>query len=370
VDLSEFIRRERDAIVAAWESKVRDEIVRRDLTPEQLLDDLHLLIDQVIEELELSSGRLVEGGRSAVARAHGRQRHTVRHELADVVREYGLLFEAVVELSERLGIELYARDVLNLSRCLYTGAAQAAEEFALKSDAERRRADFEFFAFLAHEIRNPLSSARMAWELGRRTGEITGASVNRLERSLSSVADLVNHTLLQSRLTMVGSGAQLNVSAIPVEQLLKEAHEDSALEAEHKRIAITIESESGLLLRGDRRLLRSALSNLLRNAVKFTRAEGTVALRARTEDGHLHLDIDDECGGLEPERAERLFDSFVQGDSADRSGFGLGLAIARQALEAHRGTVSVKNRPGAGCTFSIELPFEIEDPGLPDRSGP
>jgi signal transduction histidine kinase len=358
VELSEFLQLNRAAVITLWQVKVEAEILKRDLTQEQLLDDLSLLIDQVVETLALRSGNLVEGGRSAVARAHGRQRHTVQHELADVVREYGLLFEAVIELANQLEVMLHASDVLHLSRCLSTCAAEAAEEYANKSTAERRRADFEFVAFLAHEVRNPLYAARVAWELGKQTGEISGASVDRLARSLLRMAELIDHALLQSRLTMVQTGAELHPAPVAVAHLIEAAREDAAVEAEHKRIRVEVDSKVEIVLQGDERLLRSALSNLVCNAVKFTPNGGVVVLRARLQEGHLLVEIEDECGGLPPERAERLFDSFVQGAPGDRRGFGLGLAIARQALEAHRGTVSVKNRPGVGCTFTVGIPLE------------
>ena len=83
-------------------------------------------------------------------------------------------------------------------------------------------------------------------------------------------------------------------------------------------------------MKGDPRLLRSALSNVVQNAVKFTRIGGVVILRARHEGDLVRIDVEDQCGGLPPERAERLFESFVQGPVEDRRGFGLGLAIARQ----------------------------------------
>jgi signal transduction histidine kinase len=103
------------------------------------------------------------------------------------------------------------------------------------------------------------------------------------------------------------------------------------------------------------RLLRSAVGNLLRNAIKFSREESTVTVRVHRFEGRLVIEVEDECGGIAPERVSELFDPFVQAGS-DRSGFGLGLAIAKQAAEAHRGSLRVVNLPGKGCVFALDLP--------------
>ena len=93
------------------------------------------------------------------------------------------------------------------------------------------------------------------------------------------------------------------------------------------------------------------VANLLRNAVKFTRSAGKVTVRLLPGT----TEIEDQCGGLRPGDEERIFDSFRQ-SGEDRSGFGLGLAIARQGVEAHGGSVHVRNVPGEGCVFVMTLP--------------
>jgi signal transduction histidine kinase len=99
----------------------------------------------------------------------------------------------------------------------------------------------------------------------------------------------------------------------------------------------------------------SALSNVVQNAIKFTRPGGSIVVRTHAEGGLVRLEAEDECGGLPPGTAEGLFQPFVQG-ARDRRGVGLGLAIVRRAAEAHGGTVRVQNKPGIGCVFIIELP--------------
>jgi signal transduction histidine kinase len=115
-----------------------------------------------------------------------------------------------------------------------------------------------------------------------------------------------------------------------------------------------MDAENTLEINADERLLVSAVSNLLQNALKFTRPGGQVILRGRTEEGTVVIEVEDECGGLPPGKHEELFTPYVQRHS-QRRGLGLGLAITREAVEAHGGEVSVRNLPGKGCVFAVKL---------------
>ena len=105
----------------------------------------------------------------------------------------------------------------------------------------------------------------------------------------------------------------------------------------------------------DPRLIRSALGNLLRNAVKYTRSGTMVELRGRIRNGHAEIEVEDRCGGLEPGKVEEAFSPFVRLNTGE-NGFGLGLAIAKQAVDAHGGSIRVQNLPSKGCIFVLELP--------------
>ena len=129
-----------------------------------------------------------------------------------------------------------------------------------------------------------------------------------------------------------------------------------AANAEEKqiRIEVALEGEPELLV--DVRLVRSALSNLVRNAIKFTRQSGTVTMRGKVVGTRATIEIEDGCGGLPSEDLEKVFSPFVQLGNKAASGFGLGLAIARQAVDAHGGSLRVQNVPDHGCIFVLELP--------------
>ncbi len=130
---------------------------------------------------------------------------------------------------------------------------------------------------------------------------------------------------------------------------------DAAPGAEAKRVSLSVDVQDDREIDVDVRLVHSALSNLVRNAVKFTHEGGEVQVRATNDDGRTIVEVEDCCGGLPAGAVERAFDPFVS-LGPDRTGFGLGLSIAKQAAAAHGGAIRIQNLPGKGCFFVLELP--------------
>ena len=115
-------------------------------------------------------------------------------------------------------------------------------------------------------------------------------------------------------------------------------------------------------IRGDQALLHSAVSNLLQNAFKFTRNGTRVVLSARRAGNSVKIEVSDQCGGLPPDAAVLMFRKFGQMDT-DRTGLGLGLSISRRAVEASGGMLTVRDIPGHGCVFTVELPLPLRVAG-------
>jgi hypothetical protein len=108
-------------------------------------------------------------------------------------------------------------------------------------------------------------------------------------------------------------------------------------------------------IRCDPSILAATLTNLLQNAFKFTHKQGKVFLTTRATLDRVFFEIQDQCGGLPPGKAEELFRPFEQ-RALDRSGLGLGLSICRKAAQAMHGEIQVRNLPGEGCIFTLDLP--------------
>ena len=135
------------------------------------------------------------------------------------------------------------------------------------------------------------------------------------------------------------------------------------LEAQVKGCVLFVSDvDRKLAVGADRDLLFSAVGNLLQNAFKFTHPGSEVTLHAYAMADRILIDVADNCGGLPAGHEEAMFRPFVQSD-ADRSGLGLGLSISRRSVEANDGVLSVRDVPGTGCVFTINLPrYSMPDP--------
>ena len=137
------------------------------------------------------------------------------------------------------------------------------------------------------------------------------------------------------------AGVELHPERVVVADLVRGVEADALPHAEDRQLSLRVDVPDALVVDGDPRLLRSAVGNLVRNAVKFSRPGGVVDIRGRTDGDAVVVEVEDACGGLPDGASTELFEPFVQ-RGTDRSGLGLGLAIVRQAVEAHGGTVAVR----------------------------
>jgi signal transduction histidine kinase len=197
----------------------------------------------------------------------------------------------------------------------------------------------------------------MAFELLKNAAQLPPSRpVGAIERGLRRAADLIDQTLQTAR---IASGIELQRQETTLKELIDDVELGAVSEAESKGVEIRVQAESEEVIRVDPRLVRSALGNLLRNGVKYSHSGGVVELRANIANGRVVVEVEDCCGGLEPGRVEQAFAPFVRLESRE-SGFGLGLAIAKQAVDAHAGNIRVQNLPGKGCIFVLELPTGVE----------
>ena len=207
-------------------------------------------------------------------------------------------------------------------------------------------------AFLAHEVRNLVNVAILSFEVLKTTGaSVVGAHGQTLRRSLNDIGTLINRSLLDVRTLH-----DRTRDAIDIRDFINEIEAAATLEARAKGARLVVSPiMPGLVVRGDRPELAAAVRNLLQNAVKFTKPGTTVDLRVEPSAERVRVEVQDECGGLSCVRPDDLFRPFEQ-RGQDRSGLGLGLALSRKAVEACGGTISVRDLPGQGCVFAIDLP--------------
>lgn len=352
--LHELIRRNRDRLVQSWLDRTRGTLTPSALPSAETVDSLPEFLEQLAHCLE-GGGGAADERLQRIAAAHGLQRLSLGFDLGEVVREFGILRGCILEVARELGHPASAEDLDGLLRHIDAARSASIANYTAAREQELQDHAAMHVAFMAHELRNPLSSARMAVQFLQRKGALEPSERHAevLDRSLRRLQDIIDTSLLDVRLK---AKLQPQRARLLLRALLEELKTETSSEAESRQVTVELEVEGELRVDADPRLLRSALSNLLRNALKFTHRGGCVRVHAHgAGPGRVSIDVSDECGGLPEGVAERMFDPFIQ-LGADRSGFGLGLAITKQAVDAHAGTLRVHDLPGKGCIFTVELP--------------
>ena len=355
--LHEVLAANREMVMQRWKNLVRGKFAPESMPTVELLDHLPLFVDEIIASLREDAGLVgaaLPPEETTTAAVHGAQRLRLGFSLDAIVREYGCLRDAIVATGREGGNDVTFRELQLVFDCVINGIARAVSEYTLQRDAELLRHANEHFAFIAHELRNPLSAATMAFQNLKEKNQLPmdGRSVGALERGLRRAGELIDQTLQTARMA---SGIELRRQWTTLRSLLDDVELGEISDAESKGIQIRTVLETDERINVDVRLIRSAVTNLLRNGVKYSQS-GAVELRAQITNGRVIIEVEDSCGGLEPGKVEAAFTPFVRLDTT-QSGFGLGLAIAKQAVDAHGGSIRVQNLPGKGCIFVLELPI-------------
>jgi len=291
-----------------------------------------------------------------VLSVHFRQPHvfTLRdHQLGDLLGHQAASLiamrmhqDALAELNEAL-----RKQASELERGREQLAVQAAELI----DHDRHREDF--LAALGHELRNPMSAIQSAVSLLSVTDDRSRRAQAVLERQIRHMTRLVNDLLDTTRV----KHGRLRLERVPVDlhQCALAAIETHRPRAEARNLSIRYEfAGEPVYVDADPERLAQIFDNLLRNAVTYT-DRGTITVTIHRESTRASVSIQDTGIGLETEGLEKLFEPFTQLDQArDRAGLGLGLALVRNLVEAHGGTIVARSAgPGGGSEFVFTLPY-------------
>ena len=354
--LADWLEKNDQKLVERWTEVLQETIVPESVRREDVLDSMLEFVRELTKGMRQGKSTepgTLKPGASAMAKGHGRQRFHLGYDLATVVREYGSLRDLIFEMVEKDGIRPSFQELRVLSKYLIGGIADSATQYGLERDEQARQQTAHHIGFLAHELRNPLASVLLAYATMQRRGELPKSRLADVaDRGLKQLSSLIDGALVDARFR---ASTETHLGDLSLNEILAEVLHDTAADSESRNIEASLNAEGPIKMRGDHKLLYSAFSNLVRNAIKFSKPGGTVTIGARASNGRVVIDIEDSCGGLADGAVEKIFDPFVQAGN-DRSGFGLGLSIAKQAAEAHGGAVRVHNLPGKGCVFVLDLP--------------
>jgi signal transduction histidine kinase len=230
------------------------------------------------------------------------------------------------------------------------------------AEASRR----ELVAWISHDLRTPLAGIQaMAEALA--DGVVSAPRdvadyANQIGRETRRLAGMVDDLFELSRIT--AGALRLTMSAVPLQDVVADALVAQVPVAQRKRVRVLANAEAWPVVVGSDPELARIVRNLVSNAIRHTPPDGTVAVQIGVDGGEAVLAVDDGCGGIPEAELSRVFDVAYRGTSArtpspgrdESAGAGLGLAIAKGLVEAHRGRIGAHNH-GPGCRFEVRLPL-------------
>jgi two-component system sensor histidine kinase KdpD len=252
-------------------------------------------------------------------------------------------------------LDLFANQTaLAIERTL---SQNAADEARMQMETEEMRSSL--LSAVSHDLRTPLASITgAATTLRSQSGKLTPEVRDELLESISEEAlrlsRLVGNLLDMTRLE---SGVELRRDLYPLEEIVGSALQRLEPQLAGREMSLAL-PEDLPLVNVDDVLLGQVLVNLIENATKYSPPASPIEIAAEATPGAVQLEVRDRGPGFAPGEEKRLFEKFYRGKSAGVRGAGLGLAICRAIVTAHRGTIEALHRPGGGAIFRIRLPLD------------
>lgn len=322
----------------------------------ELRRGLPVFFDHLIEYLKCSTTTSSEGKIVSGAAEHGKELMRLNYTLSHVVHSYGAICQSVTEFAQRQKMNISAQEFNDLNLCLDIAIAAAVSEFQFKNVQAIEEREVQHLGFLVHELRNALSSATIAHEMITQGLVGTGGSTARvLKENLIRMRNLMDRSLSEIRMR---ADPTVHIEIFNLNILIDQILLTAQSEARSKKQILVSEVASDIRLETDRQLLLSAIANIVQNALKYSKIGGNISVRAATSADKIVIEIEDEGGGIEPEALKNLFKPYISG-GFDQSGLGLGLTIVQRALSLLQGKISVRNNPGIGCAFLLDIPKKI-----------
>ncbi len=216
---------------------------------------------------------------------------------------------------------------------------------------------------ISHELRSPLARLNVSLELARKqSGTDARSSLDRIERESERMNQLIGQLLSLTRLE--GDEGLIVTEPVDLGALLSEVCSDADFEARNRQRRVRLTHNEPCVVTGSSELLRSAVENVIRNAVRYTAEDTEVEVTQRQrESSQVSILVRDRGPGIPEEVLTQIFRPFYRvGDARDREsgGVGLGLSIAERIVRLHGGTIAASNQPAGGLAIEISLPCQIQ----------
>jgi signal transduction histidine kinase len=358
--LADCLHKQRDAILVLWRDQVSALSSARKLDLPTLNDHMPVWIVEMVALLRAPCDAS-KVGEEVSPLAHGVQRFTDGFDIEEVVSEYNILRDCVHDLAEREGVVLVGASRQVVNKIFDDAIGSAVKSFAQSQALEVRRRRAEHLAFVAHDLRTPLSAITFSVHVLQQRLPATGPDPENarllkiLARNAKQLDTLVSNVLKENTqlLTELAVNVERRVFDLwpVVETLIQDLHPV----AEKVAARLVNQVPEDLDVRADAALVRRILQNLIANAIAYSpKGEVTVGARESTPAEGVECWVTDNGAGIPRDRLGKVFDPLETDPEGD--GLGLGLAIVKTFVEAHDGKVSVESVEGQGSTFRFTLP--------------
>lgn len=353
--LYQFLESHRAEILALSEEKTL-KLAGNLPSSDELKRGLPVFYEHLIRYLKDASAAPAEEKIVVGAAEHGKELMRLNYTLSHVVHAYGAMCQAITELAQRRKSDISMQEFNDLNLCLDIAIAAAVSEFQFHSVQASEDREVQHLGFLVHELRNALSSATIAHEMIKQGIVGTSGSTSRvLGENLNRMRELIDRSLSEVRMR---ADPEVYIEKFQLSGLVDQILLTAQSEARNKNQVLKNEIKTDIELETDRQLLLSVIANLTQNGLKYSKNGGHISVRAGASVDNVVIEVQDACGGLAPDTLKNLFKPFTSA-GFDQSGLGLGLTIVQRAVSLLEGKISVRNNPGSGCAFLIDIPKKL-----------
>ncbi|MAO36473.1 MAG: hypothetical protein CMP12_11310 [Zunongwangia sp.] len=367
-EAAEAIRSKKEDILKLWEETIRKEIpVTKETEPlillnnlPNILDDLLVMLERAQDEIDLQKSpnfkEIVEDSMD-----HGRHRAGISHFSSHkIINEHMVLHRVLIIILKNKNA--YNQEVgILLSFALETSMAHSVKSFSISLQEMREK----LIATLAHDIRNPLSTALLGLSSFRyEDGEghllkLNQMATNSVRRAIDLVEDLLDAITVRS-----GEGISLLFSEYNVVEDVKLIASEAA-EAYSNKIVLNLTKKEihGVFAST---AVRRILENLITNAVKYGAIDEPITISLQEEGKKVRLKVHNHGNSISPQDQKDIFNFLIQKEKnspKNLKSWGIGLAFVKMAAEAHGGHVEIESEEGKGTTFSVILHKHFNTPG-------
>jgi len=363
VTLGHLIHEERQSLLARWRDEVQQLPSAQGLDIPALNDHIPALLDELAHALcrqtdESIEETLIEGSPPI----HGRQRFQHGFDIDEVVAEYHILRSCIHELAEERGLVIQGRALQIMNRVIDEAIGLAVQTYAAYRTLEVQQRLAEQLAFVAHDLRTPLSAVSLAatyLDLTTGDAEKDGESKQMLEilkRNVKQLEDLITRVVKENADVQSQVEQRLERRLFDLWPLVQSVFHNLKPVSDTAAINLTNSVPFDLDVYADAELLTRVFQNLLSNAIKYSpRGNVTIEARRLNEAGDVECCVRDDGAGIPADLLDKVFDKSTS-DPDREDGFGLGLTIVKELVEAHGGTVRLDSKEGNGATVCFTLP--------------